>query len=177
MRRVFRRLRWIGPSAAFVLAAIGCGSHSANPREPLPTTSTAIPPELGAGLGQTPRGFPILVETTAGLPPGLALAIAYNANADDAVARYGECLSRLSACYAKNHGVIGDCFDDTGDGPALIQPCADDTGGKGCCAPACISQYRELLGREGEDKAVTDSFFLGDCLVGFADELPPRVKL
>ena len=55
---------------------------------------------------------------------------------------------------------------------AKLERCGDDTGGKGCCPPACYAAFEAALGAgAAEDDAVRATFLEGSCVVGFADQV------
>lgn len=133
---------------------------------PAPATPAAMPSALEDALPKTDDGLPIVVQTGAGLPSGLSLALAYDATLADPIALWGQCLSRVTACYRTNEGPITGCVD-------LIEVCADDAGGEGCCPRACLDRFHELRdGGTGEDDAVNGSFLEGSCIPGFVEVEP-----
>lgn len=130
---------------------------------PAPRPSTGMTPTLEA-LPKDDGGLPILL-TTPVMSPGVGVELVYDPTLDDAVARWGECLSRVAACYRTNDGKLGGCAD-------FIEPCADNTGGTGCCPPACLAAYRDLINRGvSEREAIDQSFVAGDCVQGFREQV------
>jgi hypothetical protein len=123
----------------------------------------ALPPaEVLAALPKDDEGHPVLFASNATFEPGWQLGFVYDANRDGPLVRYGQCLGVVTSCLRKTGGPLETCADAA---PA----CADDSGGAGCCAPACISQWQTLrAGGASADDAFDQSFLLGDCLQGFA---------
>jgi hypothetical protein len=126
--------------------------------------SGVIPPEVAAQLDHTDGGLPIFVSTSATLPAGTTIGLAYDATLDDPITRWGQCLSRVVACHAANPGAgpIAPCI-------ALIERCADNHGGKGCCPSACLDRYAMAVASgEAESDAFTQIFLDGSCVDGMA---------
>jgi hypothetical protein len=145
------------------LASSGCPGCGEDPKPPAPAVSAQLPPELAASLPKTDAGHHVLFESTAMLPEGVSLVLAYDENRDDPLVRWAECVGRVAGCYKTNSGSIAGCVD-------FIEVCADPSGGIGCCPQACITQFQELLhqGRK-EEEAIDESFARGDCVAGFTD--------
>jgi hypothetical protein len=151
-----------------LLAALpGCNcSPSSTPDSGSPTGGNyagALPPaEVLAALPTDGEGHPVLFASNATFEPGYQLGFVYDANRDGPLVRYGQCLGVVTKCLRTTGGPLETCADAA---PA----CADDTGGAGCCAPACISQWHSLRAAGASaDDAFDQSFLLGDCLQGFA---------
>jgi hypothetical protein len=100
------------------------------------------------------------------LPPGLSVALGYDDTLDDPISRWGQCLSRVLGCYRASPTAISTCV-------ASMDRCADDTGGQGCCPPACIEQFRaNVAAGMAENNAVDASFVEGTCVAGFQRVTP-----
>jgi hypothetical protein len=143
---------------ASVPGCSGCSGESWN--APSPVESTDLPDDLEEALERTDGGLPILI-TSPPIVTGVAVDIAYDETLDDPITRWGECLARVTGCYDTNAGRLGGCVD-------MIEICADEPGGKGCCPKGCISAYKAARDDMDEDTAVRASFVLGDCIPGFA---------
>jgi hypothetical protein len=129
--------------------------------------SVELPAELVAALPRTDGGLPVLFGPLAAASnPALSLQFAYDDKLDDPLARWGDCLSRVTACYDANPGApVARCID-------VIEPCADDTGGKACCPPACIAGFKALRRQGVEERAAIDQSFLkGACVKGLREQL------
>lgn len=142
---------------------VGCQKTGCQPavesKPPGPATSADLPSDFASGLPVLDSGLPVLIASNGG---GIGLVLAYDQTLDDPIARWGECLSRVTACYRANgSNPIAGCIDQ-------IERCADDRGGKGCCPTACVDEFHRLDGDLSEDDAVTQSFGKGDCVAGFA---------
>lgn len=112
-------------------------------------------------LPKTDTGLPIVIQAAGTLTGSLTVALAYDAERDDALSRWGSCLRRVLACGETNlPKPAAACID-------AIDRCPDDTGGNGCCAPACLSEFDQLLA-QGNDElaAITGSFLKGNCQKG-----------
>jgi hypothetical protein len=121
-----------------------------------------MPAEIATVLPVNDAGLPIIVATNAEVEPGVTIELAYDATIDDPIARWGQCLSRVAACYQTNPGPIAGCID-------LVERCADGTGGNACCPPGCISAFHSLMASgTDEDTAIGKTFLQGDCVIGFA---------
>jgi hypothetical protein len=164
MRRLLLAASPIVATAAMFLVAHGCGGSGDRSGLP-PPPNLDLPPDVESALPHTEAGLPVLMSLTADMPPGLALALAYDAKNDDPVARWGSCLGRVGACYRTNGGWLGGCVDS-------IPTCDDPNGGRGCCPSACIKAFKDALAANGndEDKAVEASFLAGGCIPNF---VPP----
>jgi hypothetical protein len=129
------------------------GGPSSSPAPPAPPVAPDLPSDFVA----------ILLDVPVEAIPGVTLQLVYDAARDDAIARWGECLGRVHACYKTNSGPVTQCIV-TG-----IEKCADDTGGKGCCPPSCINSYKSLHDSgASEEDAIERSFIAGDCVTGFS---------
>lgn len=134
---------------------------------PGPPVSADLPRELAEALPKTDGGLPILFAVQGGgANPGLSVRFVYDSKRDDAISRWGQCLSRLTACYSANpRAPIGGCIE-------LIERCADDQGGKGCCPDACVASFRALRAKGiGQEEAVEQSFLEGGCVRGLREQL------
>lgn len=122
----------------------------------------SIPPEVSASLPRTSDGHLVLsASEQTGNPDAPTVALVYDPTADDAVARWGACLSRVVACSKTNDiGTFASCVP-------MIKGCADDTGGVDCCPPRCIDAFITLV-NEGAPvmKALQESFLDGGCQEG-----------
>lgn len=133
----------------------------ANP--PGPPTPRELDPSIESALPRTESGLPILIATGAPGPDGYELALAYDAARDDPVARWTQCLGRVTACYHANPGapILG-CL-------AVVERCESAAGGFGCCPDTCISAVTEAVaGGMSETDAVDSVLLTGDCVEGFA---------
>ena len=147
-----------------VVCALGCGDNekiTANP--PGPPIEPSIPPDIEAALEHDEQGRPVMIDTPSMTSSAEKIALVFDKDLDDPIARWGSCLERVTACYRANPGSpIAGCIDQ-------IERCADDTGGKGCCAGACISEFKRQRGLGvTEDEAIDASFVKGHCLQGIA---------
>ena len=134
---------------------------------PLAPRSPYFPPagEVG-GFERDDAGLPILLRVPSQLAPGYDLVVAYDEKRDDPIARWGQCMSRVVACVQANPGqLIDGCIPK-------IERCADDSGGPGCCPPACLDAYaaRRSAG-DDEEAALLATFFDGSCVTGLAQQL------
>jgi len=140
----------------------GCGTPASNP--PPPPVPATLPPDLAAALPKTDAGLPILLSTPAMLPGGMRIALVFDESLDDPLTRWSECVARGVSCYEVNRDrPIAGCI-------ALIERCADDTGGKGCCPARCLDDFERLLhsGRS-ESQAFDESIMAGDCVAGYSE--------
>lgn len=135
-------------------------------RPPTPPLDTRMPEQLLPALprkdgGTDGGGLPILLHAT-GATGGLALA--YDDTLDDPTRRWGHCLGRVQSCYQANFDrPMAGCVD-------LIERCATNLGGRGCCPPACIQAFKDRLAAGAtEDRAVDESFVRGTCVEGFVE--------
>jgi hypothetical protein len=145
-------LRTSKRSLVVLVLLAGCSSKpdaSLPPVTPPPTadpdagTSTVLPPrELPPELADLPRtdgGLPILFETTATMPPGWSLALAYDPKLDDPITRWGECAGRVVSCHQTASSSVAACI-------GAIATCADPNGGRDCCPASCLDEFRGLIG-------------------------------
>ena len=127
---------------------------------PLPPVKAAMPLELTAQLPKTDDGLPILVSTTYA---DKTVALVFDESLDDPITRWGECLSRVLSCRQVNTGPIAPCID-------MIEHCATNEGGIGCCPSACIAEFKQQVSAgEEEFAAIENSFLAGNCVEGLAD--------
>ena len=134
--------------------ALRVGPPSPEARPPAPPQDTRMPADLAAALPKTPDGRPIIAQ-------GGGVALVYDETLDDPIARWGQCVGRVSACHETNRGQLGGCVD-------LIPVCSTNRGGPNCCPRACIDQYKSLLtGGMAEREAIHASFLKGECVEGF----------
>ncbi|MEM6927762.1 MAG: hypothetical protein AAF602_12590 [Myxococcota bacterium] len=125
--------------------------------------SSGLDPELAAVLETTEDGRPILIQTGSGLGAGVEVGIVYDANLDDPVKRWGECLGQVQACFEASDSTA--CI-------SAVPRCASNQGGVACCAPSCIDGFDAAIAAGADEpSAIDDTFFAGDCLDGFADQL------
>lgn len=157
----------VGCLALSVLGACdllgGGGLPEANPpADPLPDE---LPPELIEVLPRTDDGLPVITSTHAF---GAHVEVAYDVTKDDAVARWGQCVSRVAACHRSNPGApIAGCIDQ-------IERCADDTGGPNCCPPRCIQEFLDRYAEtDDEPGAIESTILAGTCVEGFPVEVAP----
>jgi hypothetical protein len=151
-------MRLLSTVAVLVLVA-GCDSCEPNP--PPPPLPRSLPPEAFEGGRRTDGGLPIIATSDF---DGLELQLAYDETLDDPLARRGQCLDRVAACYRANRGKLGGCVD-------LIEVCPDPAGGHGCCPRACIDAYHAQRKSKDEQAAVEASFVAGDCIPGFREQM------
>jgi len=139
------------------------GGPGTGKRPPAP----AVRPGLSdAGFALDDAGRPVLARVPTMIAPGHELVISYDEKIDDPVARWGHCLQRVVACSQANQGLrIDGCIPQ-------IERCADDSGGFGCCPPACLEAYaaRRSAG-DDEETALTTTFFEGSCVSGLKQQL------
>lgn len=154
-------------SMAAVWSACTCSSGSSSSSSASSPCAVSPPPgpadqkDFFDSLPKTDAGLPIVALSNAGLPPGVALVLAYDSTIDDAVSRWADCISLVDACYSTTCGSIVDCID-------AIPACPDPGGGAGCCPAACNSAFHTALSAgEPESQAAQDSFVRGDCVAGF----------
>lgn len=69
----------------------------------------------------------------------------------------------MVSCYRENAGgPIAGCV-------AVVERCASDAGGEGCCPPACLDAFADAMaGGMAEDDAVDSVFVTGDCVEGLS---------
>lgn len=129
---------------------------------PAPPHSRALPTEVAGGIGTSPSGLPVLLETPPG-PDGYPVQLVYDEHQDDPIARWGQCLGRVVACYDANPGVpVAPCL-------ALVARCDTNAGGDGCCPTQCFDDFdARMASGVSESDAVLDVFFGGECVEGFA---------
>lgn len=142
------------------------GDDTGPSNPPAPPSPDELPAELVDALPKTDDGLPVIEAVEAF---GLRVQVAHDATRDDAVARWGQCVSRVAACHRANPGApIAGCID-------LIERCADDTGGAGCCPPRCIAAFHDAYDDSGDEaRAIEESFLTGACVEGFpVDEVTP----
>jgi hypothetical protein len=120
---------------------------------------STLPPDLAAALPKDPQGRPILLQVPTS--PDASLALVYDEDVDTPVTRWQVCVGLVDDCY-RAPGTLTDCIH-------ALKRCGDDTGGKDCCPPACITAYdqRRSAGL-AEDDAIDQTIVHGDCLTGFA---------
>ncbi|MBL8955176.1 MAG: hypothetical protein JNK82_30645 [Myxococcaceae bacterium] len=159
-------MRLLCAGLVIVASACHCELPGQSPAvEPPPPTPVALPPSLLAELPRNDAGLPILVRSDEGVA-GIAVGFVFDEALDDPIARWGECVQRITDCYrvAGTRPVRG-CI-------AKLERCADDTGGTACCPPACFAAFEAALGNgSAEDDAVRATFFEGSCVAGFADQV------
>ena len=149
--------------AWLLLAVAACGDNRVGANPPAPAVDPEIPPEIEAALEHDDQGRPILIETRSMLSPDEKIALVFDKDVDDPVTRYAWCLERVAACHRANPGSpVSGCIDQ-------IQRCADNKGGRACCAPACVAEFHRQRGLGlSEKEAISASFVRGDCLDGLA---------
>ncbi len=132
-------------------------------RPPAPPTPRDLDPAAVALLPATEDGRPVLLSTGSPGPDGYEIELVYDRAIDDPISRWGQCLSRVVSCYRENAGgPIAACV-------AVVERCASDAGGEGCCPPACLDAFEGALrGGMVEDDAVDSVFVEGDCVEGLA---------
>jgi hypothetical protein len=147
-----------------VLISAGCGKTSQS-QPPAPPLSGKLDPALESELPRTPDGKPVHYAVNGqNVGPRMLLVLAYDEKLDDPTARWGECLSRVVACYKTNEGPIAACVKS-------IERCSDDAGGKQCCPRACLDQFNALVASgKDEDTALRSSIVAGGCVKGFAEQ-------
>jgi len=162
MLRALGVVSWLALASCDVLG--GGGLPDANP--PANPPPDALPQDLVDALPRTADDLPIVTSTHAF---GSEVQVAYDVAKDDAIARWGQCLSRVAACHRANPGAaIAGCIDQ-------IERCPDDSGGPDCCPPRCISDFLEQYDATGdEESAISSTFLHGACVEGFpAEEVTP----
>lgn len=129
-----------------------------------PPDDPAARQAMVSALPTNDAGLPIVTMTTATLPPGVAVALVYDKNLDDPVARWSDCMGLVSTCRLAC-GAITACIDE-------IDPCPDNKGGGACCPPACNQAFHaRLAAGDSENTAITNSYAAGDCVDGFTAEM------
>lgn len=95
------------------------------------------------------------------LPGTGDVELRYDPNKKGAVVNYGSCLSRITDCAKTNNiGSGAECISG-------LERCADNTGGKNCCAPACLDKFDALIEAGAPVmKAIEESFLEGSCQEG-----------
>jgi hypothetical protein len=139
-------------------AAASTGSHP-----PGPPTPRELDPAVASALPRTDDGLPILITTGTPGPDGYQLSLAYDATRDAPVARWTQCLGRVTACYHANPGapILG-CL-------AVVERCDSAAGGFGCCPSACLEAVNDAVSSGRSEADAIDSVLLaGDCVEGFA---------
>lgn len=147
--------------SALVVLVLVSGCESCGPNPPPPPLPRNLPPEVFEGSRRTDGGLPIIATSYF---DGFELQLAYDETVDDPLARRGQCLDRVAACYRANRGKLGDCVD-------LIEVCPDPAGGHGCCPQACIDEYHAHRKTQDEQAAVAASFVAGGCIPGFREQM------
>ncbi len=141
----------------------GGGADANPPAEPPPDDRLD---EVLAGLPTTDDGLPILSSVHAF---GSRVEIVHDGTKDDAISRWGQCVSRVADCHRSNPGArIAGCIEQ-------IERCPDDTGGRDCCPPRCIQEFLDRYGETGDEEGAIEATILaGTCVEGFpADEVSP----
>jgi hypothetical protein len=132
------------------------GRPSPEVHPPAPPVDPRLPPDVARALPRTPDGRPIIAQ-------GGGVALVYDETLDDPIARWGQCLGRVTACFKTNRQ-LGGCVD-------LIEVCPTNRGGRNCCPRACLDQYNGLrAGGMAEREAMAASFVKGDCVEGLKEQ-------
>jgi len=153
-----------GTGVLLLLFCAGCaGKEAARPQPPAPRPDPVAVGAALAGLPKDDDGRPILIRSPG--PTDESVELTFDPTLDDPMARWGECMGRVSGCYKSNQGRLGVCVD-------MIPLCADDSGGTGCCPPSCVTSYKALRA-QGMDEAaaVAGSFRKGDCVTGYSAQV------
>ena len=137
-----------------------CTEPQPPPQPPPPPPPAHIPAEAFVDSPLNDSGEPVLLEVPLGND---RLQLVYDDTRLDAIRFWGECLGRVSGCYATNGGSIDGCVE-------LIELCESERGATGCCPEACVQRYRDArAGGLSDDAAVDASFAQGECIPGFAE--------
>jgi hypothetical protein len=152
----------MGKRIVVMLVWLGCGDNNTGSHPPAAPIDPTIPADVEAALEHDDQGRPIVIDTPSMVAEGERVALVFDKDLDDPITRYGWCLERVAACrHANPTSPLSGCIDQ-------IQPCADNTGGRACCAPACVAEYHQQQALGLDDKeAIAASFVRGDCLQGF----------
>lgn len=128
---------------------------------PGPPTPRALPAEVETALAHTDDGRTILLSTGAAGPEGTDIQLVYDEDAEDPITRWGQCLGRVVACYEANEGgPIAGCM-------TLVERCASDDGGEGCCPGPCLDAFAAAIAGGMEEDAAVDTILVGgDCVPG-----------
>jgi hypothetical protein len=147
----------LGLAVCTVAACGSCDGKNNPPVAPLPRHA---PDGAFAGYPHDDGGRPILMSSTY---DGYDLELVYDEALDDPLVHWGQCLDRVTSCFAANDGVLGNCVD-------LIEIC--DAGSfEGCCPQSCIDEYKRQRRSLEEWPAIEASFLEGSCIDGFKDQL------
>ena len=148
--------------AADAVLDTGSGDGSSEVMPPGPPPSLDDLADALAPLPKDEAGLPILLSTTATLPPGTRMDLVVDLKREDAVTAWAGCVSRVIACKRANpKGPIAGCID-------LIETCPATSGSKLCCPTACIGEFKAAVASGASDwDAVDKSFLRGTCVPGF----------
>ena len=150
---------------AWVLALFVSGCSHGPPdaaHPPAPPADPSPPPGLAESVPKTDGGLPILYSSGQG---GWSINVAYDQNLEDPIAHWTECLRRVSTYYTANaKGPITGCV-------SKIPLCSSNAGAPGCCPPACVARFKQLVAHASESDAVKGSFIDGNCVDGFAAQM------
>lgn len=149
------------PSLIVIACALCAGLACSDPQPPPPPLPAHIPAEAFEDQPRNEAGEPILME----IPLGDDLIqLVYDDTREDAIRFWGECLGRVSGCYATNPGgSIDGCVE-------LIEICEGSLGGHGCCPQSCVDRYLDERAVGLDPSAAVDaSFARGECIPGFVE--------
>lgn len=165
-------MRRFRPALVLIVMVAGCTCTAGSDDGKSPNGASGVyagglpPNETLAQFPRDDRGRPVLLASAVESAPGVRLALAYDKDLDDAIARYGECLGLLTSCLRGSSSLDG-CVDS-------LKACDSNAGGRGCCAPSCVSAYRSARAAgKDEDAAADETFVRGDCLTGFVGMVSP----
>ena len=153
--------------AVLAIVAVCCndgGCVQPPVQQPPPAQRPTFPDD--AGYERDDAGRPILGSFPSPIAPGFDLQLVYDEKLDDPIARWGFCLDRVVACANANRGrSLDGCFKQ-------IERCGDESGGFGCCPPACIDAYaaRRTAG-DSTEAALKASLFAPTCVAGVEAQL------
>ncbi|MBL8917570.1 MAG: hypothetical protein JNJ54_01805 [Myxococcaceae bacterium] len=161
------RLWWWGYAACVIVAGCRCDDEpgalpdSATVTRPAPPAVRAVlPPALAASLPRTDGGLPILYSN-----PGegrATFALVFDESLDDPIARWGECVDRVVACFRVNPSApVAPCV-------AQLERCTDASGGRGCCPARCLDEFASATSRGvAALDALDETVLEGTCVEGF----------
>lgn len=120
----------------------------------------AKPPAEPTELPSKPMSVELQVD-------GREITLKYDPGARGGAGNYGSCLSRVTDCAKTNDiGTVAACI-------STLARCRDNTGGKNCCAPACIDRFDALIeGGAPVMQAIEESFLEGSCQEGLRQGPP-----
>jgi len=126
------------------------------------TTSTTNGRRLPDGLAVDDAGRPILIRHRTLLGPDVEVSLVYDESLDDPITRWGDCLELVTRCFEDQPDDVDGCID-------AVSVCDTNAGGASCCPQSCTQAYHDARNTGiGADRAVDQTFLVGDCVEGLA---------